>query len=75
VRHGIAPHRILTLERDMKPTVTKLSSVPLTALLCCPRCTCLISYERGKHTIVCHECGATITAPSFESTEPAVHQE
>jgi len=59
----------------MKPTVTKLSSVPLTALLCCPRCTCLISYERDKHAIVCHECGVTITAPTFGPTGPAVHQE
>lgn len=59
----------------MKPTVTKLSSVPLTALLCCPRCTCLISYERGKNAIVCHACGVTVTAPAFGLTEPAAHQE
>ena len=59
----------------MKPTVTKLSSVPLTALLCCPRCTSLISYERGKDTIDCHACGVTITAPAFEPTGPAVTQD
>lgn len=59
----------------MKPTVTKLSSVPLTALLCCPRCTCLISYERGKNAIVCHACGVTVTAPAFGPTGPAAHQE
>lgn len=56
----------------MKSTVTKLSSVPLTALLCCPRCTCLISYERGKNAIICHACGVTVTAPAFE---PAAYQE
>ena len=59
----------------MRPTVTKLSSVPLTALLCCPRCTCLISYERGKNAIVCHACGVTVTAPAFGSTGPAAQQE
>ena len=52
----------------MKPSVTKLSSVPLTALLCCPHCTRLISYERGRHAVVCHACGATVAAPAFKST-------
>jgi ribosomal protein L37AE/L43A len=51
----------------MKPIVTKLSSVPLTALLCCPRCTRLISYERGKTTVVCHACGATVAVPVLKS--------
>ena len=55
-------------EGHMKPTVTKLSSVPLTALLCCPHCTQLISYERGKHAIVCHACGVSVTAPAFKPT-------
>jgi ribosomal protein L37AE/L43A len=59
----------------MKPTVTKLSSVPLTALLCCPHCTGLISYERGKHAIVCHACGATVTAPAFTPNGSAANQE
>lgn len=59
----------------MKPTVTKLSSVPLTALLCCPRCTCLISYERGKQAIVCHACGVTVTAPAFKPSQATAHQE
>jgi ribosomal protein L37AE/L43A len=58
----------------MKPTVTKLSSVPLTALLCCPQCTNLISYERGKQTVVCHACGVTVTAPAFKSTGSTAHQ-
>ncbi|MGH7259174.1 MAG: hypothetical protein ACREI9_00650 [Nitrospiraceae bacterium] len=59
----------------MKPTVTKLSSVPLTALLCCPHCTCLISYERGKDAIVCHACGITVTAPTFRPAGPAAPQQ
>lgn len=59
----------------MKPTVTKLSSVPLTALLCCPHCTRLISYERGKQAIVCHACGVTVTAPAFKPAGPPAHQE
>jgi ribosomal protein L37AE/L43A len=59
----------------MKPIVTKLSSVPLTALLCCPHCTSLISYERGKQAVACHACGATVAAPAFQSAGPAARQE
>ena len=59
----------------MKPTVTKLSSVPLMALLCCPHCTQLISYERGKHAIVCQACGAAVTAPAFRPAAPAAQLE
>jgi ribosomal protein L37AE/L43A len=59
----------------MKPTVTKLSSVPLTALLCCPHCTSLISYERGRQAVVCHACGVTVAAPAFKPAGPPTHQE
>lgn len=59
----------------MKPTVTKLSSVPLTALLCCPQCTRLISYERGKDVIACHACGITITAQTIGLTGSTARQE
>lgn len=58
----------------MKPTVTKISSVPLTALLCCPQCTRLISYERGTQAVVCHACGATITPPSNKTAGSASTQ-
>lgn len=58
----------------MKPTVTKLSSVPLTALLCCPQCTRLISYERGTQAVACHSCGATITPPPNKPAGSALNQ-
>jgi len=59
----------------MKPPVTKLSSVPLTALLCCPHCTRLISYERGRQAVVCHACGATVAAPAFKPSGSPVREE
>lgn len=58
----------------MKPVVNKLSSVPMTSLLCCPRCTHLISYERGKSVIVCHACGATVTPPAFKPAGSAANR-
>ena len=62
VEHANDPDRLKIPTRTMKPTVTKISSVPRTALLCCPQCTHLISYERGQDRIVCRSCGATLPA-------------
>ncbi|MFM8541586.1 MAG: hypothetical protein ACKOBZ_08985 [Nitrospira sp.] len=59
----------------MKPTVTKISSIPQTALLCCPQCTHLISYERGQDRIVCRACGATLPARTLRMAGSARRQQ
>ncbi|MBM4124547.1 MAG: hypothetical protein FJ246_06295 [Nitrospira sp.] len=58
----------------MKPTINRVASVPMTALLCCPQCYRLISYDRGQSLVQCHACGATVKgqdlSPSFDSSAP-----
>jgi len=44
----------------MKPAVNRIASVPMTALLCCPHCYRLISYEVGQSQIKCQTCGTTL---------------
>lgn len=44
----------------MKPAVNRVASVPMTALLCCPQCYRLISYDRNQTLVQCHACGATV---------------
>jgi LSD1 subclass zinc finger protein len=44
----------------MKPAVTRIASVPMTALLCCPQCYRLISYEAGQTQVKCQSCGTAL---------------
>jgi len=44
----------------MKPVVNRVAGVPMTALLCCPQCYRLISYDRDQGLVHCHVCGTTV---------------
>jgi len=44
----------------MKPAVNRIASVPMTALLCCPQCYRLISYEVGQTQVKCQSCGTAL---------------
>lgn len=52
----------------MKPTVTRVASVPRTALVCCPECYQLISYEVGQASITCHTCGITVIGQTLPTS-------
>ena len=45
----------------MKPSVNRVAIVPSTALLCCPQCYRLISYEPNQKRVGCHACGTIVT--------------
>ncbi len=49
----------------MKPSVNRVSSVPLTSLVCCPRCYRLISFEASQALVSCHACGAVVRGPAL----------
>lgn len=51
----------------MKPSINRVSSVPLTSLVCCPRCYRLISFEASQVTVSCHACGAVVRGPRLTS--------
>jgi LSD1 subclass zinc finger protein len=44
----------------MKPPVTRVSRLPWTALVSCPHCYRLVSYESGQRKVRCHACGAAV---------------
>jgi ribosomal protein L37AE/L43A len=44
----------------MKPSVNRIASVPMTALVCCPQCYRLISYDAGQTVVRCHACGTKV---------------
>jgi len=50
----------------MKPSVTRVSSVPMTSLVCCPGCYRLISFEASQASVSCHACGAVVRDPSLD---------
>ncbi len=51
----------------MKPTVNKLSCVPRTAVLCCPSCYRMISYNREQAVVECEACRVTVANPGGSS--------
>jgi hypothetical protein len=53
-------NRLKSLEGNMKPAVNRVATVPMTALLCCPQCYRLISYNRDQALVQCHGCGTTV---------------
>lgn len=57
----------------MKPVVNRVASVPMTALLCCPQCYRLISYDRDQPMVHCHACGTTVRGKDLpHSLDPSV---
>ncbi|MBI4401170.1 MAG: hypothetical protein HY581_06025 [Nitrospirae bacterium] len=60
----------------MKPAVKRVASVPLTTLVCCPQCYCLISYEAGQPTVACHTCGTIVRGRDLPSSlDSSVNQD
>lgn len=59
----------------MKPAVNRVASVPMTALLSCPQCYRLISYEVGQAMVKCLTCGTTLRnqdlPTSIETSPPS----
>ncbi|MGH7256533.1 MAG: hypothetical protein ACREI3_12240 [Nitrospirales bacterium] len=49
----------------MKPIVNRLSSVPLTGLVCCPRCYQMVSYAPENLIVTCPSCGTTVKGPDM----------
>ena len=54
----------------MKPSVNRISKVPLTALVCCPQCYRLLSYQTDETRVTCHGCGALVKGQGISSSDP-----
>lgn len=49
----------------MKPSVTKVATVPRTQLVCCPDCCQLVSYDPLQTSVRCQACGTKVVGQTL----------
>jgi hypothetical protein len=55
----------------MKPSVNRIVSAPLTALICCPQCYGLISYPADQKVVKCHACATVVKGAELPRADAA----